>query len=99
MENFNQQTYREQILSLLRTEKEEVAKDLIKRIAREEFLEQGDIPGLYEFFSPLFDDIFYDLMFEKVRITTSTKLLLERLALPLERVSEEQRQKILKKVG
>lgn len=99
MENFNQEIYREQILSLLRTEKEEVAKDLIKRIAREEFIEQGDIPGLYEFFSPLFDDIFYDLMFEKVRITTSTKLLLERLALPLERVSEERRQKILKKVG
>jgi len=99
MENFNQEDYRQKILSLLRTEKEEMAKKLIKQVAQEEFIGQDDIAGLYEFFSPLFDEIFYDIMFEKVRITTSTKLLLERLALPLGRLDEEARKKILKKVG
>jgi hypothetical protein len=38
-------------------------------------------------------------MFEKIHITNSTKLLLERLALPLNRVEESERNKIIGKLN
>jgi len=99
MENFNTENYRQKILFLLRNDKENVAKKLIKQIAKENFLENNDINWLYQFFSPIFDEIFYELMFEKIHITNSTKLLLERLALPLNRVEENERNKIIGKLN
>ena len=99
MENFNTENYRQKILFLLRNDKENVAKKLIKQIAKENFLENNDINWLYQFFSPIFDEIFYELMFEKIHITNSTKLLLERLALPLNRVEESERNKIIGKLN
>jgi hypothetical protein len=43
MENFNTENYRQKILFLLRNDKENVAKKLIKQIAKENFLENNDI--------------------------------------------------------
>lgn len=99
MENFNTENYRQKILFLLRNDKENIAKKLIKQIAKENFLEHNDINWLYQFFSPIFDEIFYELMFEKIHITNSTKLLLERLALPLNKVEESERNKIIGKLN
>lgn len=90
--------YRQKILFLLRNDKEKLAKNLIIKIAKEEYLDKNDIEWLYNFFSPIFDAIFYEIMFEKIRINNRTKTLLEILALPLWNYNDSKRRKILSKI-
>ncbi len=97
-EKFNTTFYKQKILFLLRNDKEVLAKKLIKHIAKEEYIENNNIPWLYSFFSPIYDELFYEIMFEKIHITNSTKVLLERLALPLERFENKERSKIISKI-
>jgi hypothetical protein len=93
---FNKDKFKQKILFLLRNNKEETAKKLIKKIAKKEFIEKEDIRGLYEFFSPIYDELFYDLIFEKLKLTNETKELLEKLSLPFFKMKKEFREEILK---
>lgn len=98
MKNFNKKEYKEKILFLLRNNWEEQVKKIIKQIVNEEYIDNDNISWLYDFFSPIFDEIFYDLLFERIKITNSTKILLERLAIPLWKLDELNRNKIIKKI-
>lgn len=97
-EKFDPEFYKQKILFLLRHDKEKLATQIIKQIAKEEYIKNNDIPGLYSFFSPIYDELFYEIIFEKINITNSTKVLLERLALPLEKFEDKERNKIISKV-
>jgi citrate lyase synthetase len=94
----NIEFYKQKILLLLRQDKERIAKDLIKQIAQKAYIEKKDFRGLYLFFSPIYDELFHDIIFEKIKITNNTKVLLERLALPLERFDDKERNKIIGKI-
>ncbi len=95
---FNTKFYKQKILYLLRNDKEVLARELIKHIAKKEYIENNNIPWLYYFFSPIFDELFYEIIFKKIHITNSTKVLLERLALPLEKLANKERNKIICKI-
>lgn len=93
--NFNPNFYRQKILFLLKHDKEELAKKIITQVAKNEYLQSHNFRWLYNFFSPIFDELFYDLIFKKIEITTSTKELLEKLSLPLFKMDERDKQKLL----
>lgn len=93
--NFNPDFYRQKILFLLKHDNEEIAKKMIKQVAKNEYLQSHDFNWLYNFFSPIYDELFYDLMFKKIEITTSTKDLLEKLSLPLFKMNESDKRKLL----
>lgn len=96
--HFNTNFYKEKILFLLRNDKEQLAKKLIHNIAEKKYLNSHDLNWLYDFFSPIYDDLFYDLMFKKIEITTSTKELLENLSLPLYKMDEGKKNIVIKKL-
>ena len=74
MDQFKQQEYRDKILFLLRNDKEVIAKEMIKKIAREKFLVNEDTQGLYNFFSPLYDELFFEISF-KIALYVSVPLM------------------------
>lgn len=97
-EKFDVEMYRQKILFLLRNDKEKIAKNIMKEIAREEYIAKNDMNGLYEFFSPIYDELFYDLMFKNINITISTKELLENLALPIFKMEESRKEEVIGKI-
>ena len=97
-EIFDTEIFRQKILFLLKNDKQKRAKELIKQIAYEKYLSREDIEGLYRCFSPLFDELFYDMMFENIKIQSSTKELLETLALPLFKMEKQKKETVIKKI-
>lgn len=95
---FDTEIFRQKILFLLKNDNEKKAQDLIKKIAKEKYISQDDIQGLYECFSPLYDELFFDVMFENIKIQSSTKELLEKLSLPLFQMEKSEKEKIIKNI-
>ena len=95
---FDKEFYKQKILFLLRNDSEEKAKEIIKEVAKDKYINQNDIDGLYSFFSPLYDEIFYDLMFKKINVNISTKELLETLALPIFQMNEYRKKDLIDKL-
>lgn len=95
---FDKKKYREKILFLIRNDKEQLAKNIIKKIAKENYIEIQDLDWLYSFFSPIYDELFYDLMTKKLNITSSTKNLLEHLSLPFFKMEKTKKEKIFNKI-
>lgn len=93
---FDKVKYKEKILFLLKNDKEQLAKTIIKKIAKENYIEIQDLNWLYNFFSPIYDELFYDLMTQKLTITSSTKELIEGLSLPFLKMEKSKQDKILK---
>lgn len=87
--------YREKILFLLKNKKENYAKNLIYKVAKDRYIKYNDVLWLYNFFSPIYDELFYDIMLERIKIKQSTKMLLEKLSMPLFKMSEIQKKSIL----
>ncbi|EKE28443.1 MAG: hypothetical protein ACD_3C00058G0009 [uncultured bacterium (gcode 4)] len=68
---------------------EKVLKDLSKAKDRDE--------EIYRYFTQIYDEIFHDLLFEKIKIEHNTKKLLEMLALPVNTRTLIMKEKIVKK--
>lgn len=94
-EVFDTEIFRQKILFLLKNDKQKVAEKMIKKIAFENYLLREDMRGLYDCFSPLFDELFYDMMFENIKIQSSTKDLLEKLALPLFKMEKRDQETVI----
>ncbi len=95
---FDAENYRQKILFFLRNDKEQLANELIKKIANQNYINNWDIDWLYDFFSPIYDELFYDFMFKKIDVTVTTKELLETLSLPLYKMEKSQKDNIIKKI-
>lgn len=89
--------YRQKILFLLKNDKEKLAKNVIKMIFQKKYLEEHNIDWLYDFFSPIYDELFYDLMFENIKVSSKTRELLETLALPIFKMDDLEKDKLIKK--
>lgn len=97
-EKFDIETYRQKILFLLRNDREKIAKKIIKEVAKQKYIENDDMNWLYEFFCPIYDELFYDLMFQNIKITTWTKELLENLSMPIFKMEENKKYEMMKKI-
>lgn len=94
-EVFDTEIFRQKILFLLKNDKQKVAEKMMKNIAFENYLSRDDMRGLYDCFSPIFDELFYDMMFENIKIQSSTKELLEKLALPLFKMEKQEQETVI----
>lgn len=94
-EVFDTEIFRQKILFLLKNDKQKVAEKMMKNIAFENYLSRDDMRGLYDCFSPIFDELFYDMMFENIKIQSSTKDLLEKLALPLFQMGKQEQDTVI----
>lgn len=94
----NLNIFREKILYLLKNDKEEMAKKLMIQIAKDDFLDEKDFEWMYQFFSPIYDELFYDLMFENIHLKTKTKELLEELSLPFFQMEDSLKYSIIKHI-
>ncbi len=90
--------FRQKILYLLKNDKEKIAKRLVLQIAKKEFLNENNFEGMYNFFSPLYDELFFDVMFENIHLKIKTKELLEKLSLPFLQMEKSKQKKILKDI-
>ncbi len=55
----------------------------------------GDTHSTYDYFSPVYDELYHDLIFKKINIQEETRELLEVLATPIFRKTPEEQQRIL----
>lgn len=74
---------KEKIFDLLKNNFEQEAVLLIKQIAYYYLYYKKDIVWLYNFFNSLYDDLFYDITFNKIIISKNTTIILEELATPI----------------
>lgn len=94
---FDRIKYKEKILFLIKNDKEQIARNIIKKIAKEN-IKSENLDWLYNFFSPIYDELFYDLMTQKIIVTSTTKELLENLSLPFFKMEQEKKDKIFRKI-
>nr|MDD3719857.1 hypothetical protein [Candidatus Gracilibacteria bacterium] len=90
--------YRIKILLLLKNNDELIAKNIIFGIANDEFMQNGDYKGMYNFFSPIYDELFYELVTEKLKLSRETRNLLETLSLPYFKMDKSKKDKLLKRL-
>ena len=57
-----------------------------------------DIEGVYPFFSSLYDEIYHEIMFKHVAIPKNILRVFERLALPFETHTSQQRRQIYQRI-
>jgi hypothetical protein len=71
---------------------------LMKSIAGELLEEsKGDTHATYDYFSPVYDELYHAIIFEKISIQEETRQLLEILATPIFRKTREEQQEIIQK--
>ena len=72
-------------------------RELMKGIANE-LLEasHGDTHATYDYFSPVYDELYHSIIFKKLEIQDETRQLLEILATPLFRKTPAEQQQIFK---
>ncbi|EKE29844.1 MAG: hypothetical protein ACD_2C00088G0009 [uncultured bacterium (gcode 4)] len=73
-----------------------VLKDVEKVLRRLDKSEEKD-EETYKYFTEIYDEIFHDLLFEKIKIEHNTKKLLEMLALPVNTRTLLMKERIVKK--
>jgi hypothetical protein len=57
-----------------------------------------DIEGVHPFFSTLYDEIYHEIMFKHIAIQKNILRIFERLALPLETSTPQQRREIYQRI-
>lgn len=86
----------ENLVRFIRISTRSDLRSLMKGIAKDILSESdGDMHATYDYFSPVYDSLYHDLLFEKIAIQKETKDLLEMLATPIFRKSPEEQQRII----
>ncbi|NDK07912.1 hypothetical protein EOM39_01545 [Candidatus Gracilibacteria bacterium] len=89
---------KETIYDLLKNNFEQEAVLLIKQISYYYINYKKDTQGLYNFFNSLYDDLFYDITFNKIIISKKTIIILEELATPISSVRLKSKEEYIKKL-
>ena len=71
---------------------------LVKDIIKKKVNETKDLNILNKFFSELYDDLYYDIIFKKIKIDKRTSRMLESLAMPLDRKTDDERKELISKI-
>lgn len=89
--------YKESIINSVRNNQDKKTIEAVKFVLKDFLDIEKDTLWMYQFFSEIYDNLFYDIVFEKIRIENKTKNMLETLATPLYKKSETEQEKIIKK--
>ncbi len=84
------------LAELIRMQTREDILGLMKWIASELLdASHGDTHATYDYFSPIYDELYHSIIFQKIAIQNETKQLLEILATPIFRKTPEEQKKII----
>jgi hypothetical protein len=98
MENMEKfEDYRAKILSLIKSNEESMALEEIKKSILDAKNDLKKNEELYKLYSSIFDELFHDIVFERITISLQTKKLLETLALPVNTRTELMKEKLIYK--
>ena len=89
--------YRLRILELVKNNEENSLIKEITEVAMDLKYEDGKNEIIYDIFSEVYDEIFYDIVFKKIQLSFNTKKLLETLALPVNTRNVLTKEKLLSK--
>ncbi len=88
---------KEDIINYIRKNLDNDAKNIIKWVALNFINIEKDTLWMYKFFSWIYDELFYDIIFNKIEVSNNTKKMLEILATPIYKKSKADQDKILRK--
>jgi hypothetical protein len=88
---------KDDIINYIRKNLDNDAKKMIKWVASNFINIEKDTLWMYQFFSWIYDELFYDIIFNKIEISNSTKKMLETLATPIYKKTATEQIKIFKK--
>lgn len=94
MEKWKEIREEELILRKIKSQKEEELRNLITDLITEKINKEEDPEKLYQFFSYIYDDIYHDLLFKKIKIDKKITKVLEMLATPIHEKSKEEQAKL-----
>ncbi|MFA6256612.1 MAG: hypothetical protein WC606_05580 [Candidatus Absconditabacterales bacterium] len=86
MENQKSVGDAEQLIPLAAIIKNKTRTDLnklIRKIIKDYLLKEKDLQKIHDFFTFIYDNIYYDIIFKKISINKQTVRTLETLAMPI----------------
>ena len=98
IENTVDNTEKQQVIELLKKQSNKDLSILMKDIMKSKIEKTKDMWEINKFFSELYDDLYYDIIFKKIKIDKKTSRILESLAMPLDRKTDNERKDIIKKL-
>lgn len=94
IENIN----KEAAINLLRKQSNKDLSILMKDIMKSKIGNTKDMWEINKFFSELYDDLYYDIIFKKIKIDKRISRILESLAMPLDRKTDNEWKNIIDKI-
>ena len=97
-ENISIKEDKQEIMDMIRNQSNKDLSILMKDIMKNKIEKNKDIEDVNKFFSELYDELYYDIIFKKIKIDKKTSRLLESLAMPIYKKSDKERQELIKKI-
>lgn len=97
-ENNTENNYKQEVMAMLKKQSNKDISGLMKDIMKDKIEKTKDLSEVNKFFSELYDDLYYDIIFKKIKIDKRTSRLLEDLAMPIDRKSDKGWQDLLDKI-
>ena len=97
-ENVIEKNNKEDVIDLLKKKSSEDISGLMKNIMKNKLEKIKNLWEVNKFFSELYDDLYYDIIFKKIKINKSTCRLLENLAMPVDRKTDNEWKKLINKI-
>jgi len=98
-ENIVEKTDKQEVIDLLKRQSNKDLSELMKDIMKSKIEKAKDIWEVNKFFSELYDELYYDIIFKKIKIDKRTSRILENLAMPLDRKSDNEWKDLIKKIS
>ncbi len=97
-ENIEIKADRQEVLDMIKNQSNKDLSNLIKDIMKDKIEKTKNIEEINKFFSELYDELYYDIIFKNIKIDKKTSRLLEGLAMPTYKKSEKEWQEVFKKI-
>ncbi|MEI8253136.1 MAG: hypothetical protein WCG25_05310 [bacterium] len=97
-ENNTENNYKQEVMAMLKKQSNKDISGLMKDIMKDKIEKTKDLSEVNKFFSELYDDLYYDIIFKKIKIDKRTSRLLEDLAMPIDRKTDKGWQDLLDKI-
>lgn len=98
-EDIIEKTDKQEIIDLLKKQSNKDLSELMKDIMKSKIEKAKDIWEVNKFFSELYDELYYDIIFKKIKIDKKTSRILENLAMPLDRKTDNEWNDLIKKIS
>ena len=97
-ENNTENNYKQEVMAMLKKQSNKDISGLMKDIMKDKIEKTKDLSEVNKFFSELYDDLYYDIIFKKIKIDKRTSRLLEDLAMPIDRKTDKGWENIVNKI-